>query len=143
MGDEITIKSDPASAATTPALESQTNSDSKRYSIGICALGLGVSFFLPWATIFGALISGFDLQKDGGGKLSLWLIPLLSAISVITILSKRSVSIVGPLTGMTPYLAAIYWYVKLGNDLFRVMTYGAYISLLCGACLIALSRKWR
>jgi len=77
MPDEITIKPKSESAPAT-APENQTASSGRTPLTSLCALGLGVSFFLPWANFFGAMVSGFDLQKLGDEQRLLWLIPIFS-----------------------------------------------------------------
>jgi hypothetical protein len=142
MTDEITIK--PKSESDTKLAagqESQSIKITRSQLANFCAAGLGVSFFLPWANIFGANISGFDLQKSGNGQLLLWLIPICSAITIFAGVTKCSQKIAGELAGFLPFLVGIYWYLKLKNDLFQILTFGAYLSLAFGAALIILTRK--
>ena len=139
MPDEITVtpKSEPAPAAT----DNQTVSLGRVHLVSLCALGLGISFFLPWAQIFGASLSGFDLQKLGDEQRLLWLIPIFCAITIFAGITKRSQKIAGQLTGALPFVVGIYWYHKLGSDLFHILTYGAVLSLIFGAALFVLPRN--
>jgi len=139
MPDEITIK--PKSESTTTVPENQTVSLGRTQLVNLCALGLGVSFFLPWAHVFFGSPSGFDLQKLGAEQRLLWLIPIFSAITIIAGVTKRSQQIAGQLTGTLPFMAGIYWYSKIGSDLFHILTYGGYLSLIFGAALFVLPRK--
>jgi hypothetical protein len=143
MPDEITIKpkpeNEPTPAATAPQIQSVNVTRSQLTSL--CAVGLGVSFFLPWAQIFGASLSGFDLQKMGDEQRFLWLIPVGCVITILAGVTKRSQQIIGQLTGLLPFLVGIYWYVKIKDDLFHVLTYGAFLSLIFGAALFILPRK--
>jgi hypothetical protein len=141
MADEITIKPKSESTAASAAPENQPVSLNRTQLVNLCAIGLGVSFFLPWAQFLGASISGFDLQKAGGGQLLLWLIPILSAITIIAGMTKRSQQIAGQFTGVLPFVVGVYWYAKIGNDLFQVLTFGAFWSLAFGAALLVLPRK--
>ena len=122
MPDEITITqktdSDSTPAATAP--ENQTATSVRTQLTTLCALGLGMSFFLPWANILSVNISGFDLQKAGNEQLLLWLIPICCAITIVV---------------------GIYWYCKFSNDLFQILSYGAYLSLIFGAAIFILPRK--
>ena len=88
MPDEITVtpKSEPAPAAP----DNQTISLGRTQLVNLCALGLGVSFFLPWAQIFGASLSGFDLQKLGDEQRLLWLIPMFCVITIVAGFAKAS-----------------------------------------------------
>lgn len=141
MPDEITIKPKSEPAPTT-APEKQTASSGRVQLTNLCALGLGVSFFLPWAHFFfGSLLTGFDLQKLGGEQRLLWLIPIFSAITIIAGVTKRSQKIIGQLTGALPFCVGAYWYYKLGSDLTHILTYGAFLSLIFGVALFILPRN--
>ena len=139
MPDEITIKPKSESPITTPP--HQTAGLGQTQLVNLCALGLGVSFFLPWAQFWGANLSGFDLQKMGDEQRLLWLIPVFCVVTILASIIKRSQTVVGEIAGILPFLAGAYWYYKLRSDLFHILTYGAYLSLICGAALIVLSRK--
>src|ERR1035437_4480306 len=122
MPDEITIKPKSESAATSTSSEQNQNvSLGRTQLVTLCAAGLGVSFFLPWAHFFGANPSGFDLQKLGDEQRLLWLIPILCAITIIAGVTKGNQKIVGQLTGALPYFVGIYWYHKLGSDLTNIL----------------------
>ena len=141
MPDEITIKpkSEPEPTAATPA--NRPVSLTRAHLINLCAAGLGISFFLPWAHVFFGNPSGFDLQKLGDEQRLLWLIPILCVITIIAGVTKRSQQIAGQLAGTLPFIIGIYWYSQIKDDLFHILTYGAFLSLLFGAALLILSRK--
>jgi len=140
MPDEMTVK--PKSESTRATAPShQVAGLGQTQLVNLCALGLGVSFFLPWAQFWGANLSGFDLQKMGDEQRLLWLIPVFSVITILVGITKRSQKVVGEIAGVLPFLAGAYWYYKLGSDLFHILTFGAYLSLICGTALIVLSRK--
>ena len=141
MPDEITVKPKTESTPANAAPTNQTVSLNRAQLVNLCAVGLGVSFFLPWAQFLGANVSGFDLQKAGGGQLLLWLIPIFCAITIFAGITKRSQKIVGQLTGALPFAAGGYWYSKLGSDMFHILAYGAFLSLAFGAALFILPRK--
>jgi hypothetical protein len=140
MPDEITVTPKSESAPVT-APENQTVSLGRAQLTNLCALGLGVSFFLPWANFFGAQLSGFDLQKLGNEQRLLWLIPIFSAITIFAGITKRSQKIIGQLTGALPFCVGAYWYYKLSSDLTRILMYGAFLSLIFGTALFILPRK--
>jgi hypothetical protein len=140
MPDEITVKPKSASApAATP--KNQTVTLSRAHIVNLCALGLGICFFLPWAQILGGNISGFDLQKAGGGQLLLWSIPVFCLITIFAGITKHSQTIAGRFTGALPFAVGVYWYMKLGQDMFQILTFGAYLSLAFGLALLILPRK--
>ena len=141
MPGEITITPKSESTPIPAAPEHQTASSARMQLANLCALGLGVVFFLPWAHVLFVSSSGFDLQKDGGGQLLLWLIPILCLITIIAGVAKRSQQIPGQLAGVLPFVVGIYWYNQIKNDLFHILTYGAYLSLIFGAALLVLARK--
>jgi hypothetical protein len=141
MPDEITVKPKSESAPASPAPENQTVTLGRAQIVNLCALGLGISFFLPWANFLGVNISGFDLQKDGGGQLLLWSIPVFCLITILAGITKRGQQIAGQLSGVLPFAVGVYWYMKLGNDMFQILSFGAYLSLAFGLALIILARK--
>jgi hypothetical protein len=141
MPDEITVKPKSEPALATLSAENQTVTLSRAHLVILCAAGLGVSFFLPWAQILGANISGFDLQKMGDQQRLLWAIPIFCAITIIAGITKRSQEVAGWITGILPILVGTYWYFQLGNDMFHILAYGAFLSLAFGAVLFFLSFK--
>jgi hypothetical protein len=142
MPDEITIKpkSEPTSPPAASGMTGPTVNLTGVQLVNLCAVGLGISFFLPWANFFGANLSGFDLQKIGDEKRFLWLIPICCTITIFASVVKRSQKIAGEMTGVLPFIVGIYWYQKLGSDLFHILTYGAFLSLIFGAALLILPR---
>lgn len=141
MPDEITVKPKAETATTTPAPENQTIALGRTQIVNLCALGLGICFFLPWVQFFGANVSGFDLQKAGDEQRLLWIIPVFCAITIFAGITKRSQQIAGQLTGVLPFCVGGYWYSKLGSDLFHILTFGAFLSLAFGVALLILPRK--
>jgi hypothetical protein len=141
MPDEITVTPKSESTPTNAAQENQTVSLGRTQLVNLCALGLGVSFFLPWAQFFGANLSGFDLQKSGDEQRLLWLIPMFCVITIVAGFAKASQHIAARITGALPFIVGIYWYYKIGSDLTKLLTYGAYLSLILGVALFILPRK--
>ena len=143
MPDEIITrpKSESEGRPAAAAPDNQSISLTRAQLTNLCAAGLGISFFLPWAQVLGANLSGFDLQKVGDAQLFLWLIPIFCTITILAGMTKRSQKIAGQLSGALPYCVGIYWYKRLGSDLTHILTYGAYLSLICGAALFILPRK--
>ncbi|MEI8288153.1 MAG: hypothetical protein WCH99_01670 [Verrucomicrobiota bacterium] len=140
MTDKIIIK--PKSETNpAPVQENQSINLNRAQLVNLCAIGLGVSFFLPWAHFFGTTPSGFDLQKLGDEQRFLWLIPICCAIIVFAGVTKRSQKIIGQFTGALPFIVGIYWYSKFKNDLFHILGYGTILSLIFGAALSILTRK--
>jgi hypothetical protein len=141
MPDEITVKPKSESTPAAAAPDNQTVTLTRAQLVNLCAVGLGVSFFLPWANFFGANISGFDLQKAGDGQKLLWSIPIFCAITIFAGIAKRGQQIAGQLSGVLPFAVGVYWYSKLGKDMFQILTFGAYLSLAFGLALVILARK--
>lgn len=141
MPDEITVKPKSESNPANAAPENQTVTLSRAHLVILCAAGLGVSFFLPWVQIIGANISGFDLQKTSDQERLLWAIPIFCAITIIASITKKSQQVAGQLTGALPFLVGVFWYSKLGSNMFQILAYGAFLSLAFGAALFIVSRE--
>lgn len=141
MPDEITIKpkSDSESPSSPPAEQSVTLS--RRHLMNLCAAGLGVSFFLPWANLLLATPSGYDLQNAGDQQRLLWAIPIFSLVTLLAGLAKQNQAGVARFTGLLPFLVGGYWLHQMGKDLLHVLAFGAYLSLLFGAGLLILAGK--
>ena len=138
MPDDLTIK--PESEFTPANAEPDHEADRliRAMFVNLCALGLGVSFFLPWVHFLLGAPSGFDLQKLGHEQRLLWLIPVLCIITIVAGVTRMSQNVVGRLTGILPFIVGIYWYNKIGSDLLHILTYGAFLSLAFGLALIVL-----
>jgi hypothetical protein len=141
MPDEITIASKSNSTTAIPMTGNQSINSCRMQLVNLCALGLGISFFLPWAHVLFINPTGFDLQKDGGGQLLLWLIPTLCVITIAAGFAKTGQQIAARLTGVLPFLVGIYWYYQIKDDFFHVLAYGAYLSLFFGLLLLILPKK--
>ncbi len=140
MSDEITVTTKTESTPTSTQ-EIQTNSLVRPQLIGLCAFGLGICFFLPWAHILFDNPSGFDLQKAGDEQMLLWSIPILCVITIIAGIAKQSQSFVARVTGVLPFVVLFYWYNKIGSDVMHIMAVGGYLSLIFGIALILLPTK--
>jgi len=102
----------------------------------VCAGGLLLSFFLPWANFFGASPSGFDIQKMGEIHKALWLIPILSGITLVAGFAKWNQQGFAFAAGVMPFVTLLYWFNQLGSDLMQILTYGGYLSLAFGLALL-------
>jgi hypothetical protein len=144
MSDEINVtpytQTPPATASsgnTATAATERTVRDQALSSILILsAVGLLISFFLPWVNILIGRPSGFDLQKLGDVHRFYWIIPIFSGVAVVAGLTKRSQRTVAVIAGLCPFAILIYWLSKLGSELMESLSYGSYVALACGLCLI-------
>src|ERR1017187_5785024 len=84
----------PAESGTA-SQESRSATLTTSQAIILCAAGIFISFFLPWAQIFGGNVSGFDIQKISDEQKLLWFIPICCVITII-----------GGLTGCNQKIAA-------------------------------------
>lgn len=143
MPDEMTVTPipEPDPAPIVSSAEKPAANPARVQLVNLCALGLGISFFLPWAHVFFATPSGYDLQQLGHGQLLLWLIPAGCVATIVAGFINMPRQIIGQLTGMTPFVVGLYWLCKLQDDFFPSLTYGAYLSLFFGATLFILIRK--
>lgn len=100
------------------------------------AAGMIVAFFLPWAEFFGFRPSGFEFGEVGTlyGNLA-WLVPG-GALAVLGVgLSGRESWWLRAGVGLVPWIALAYGFSQMGTTVFRVLIYGAYAGLVCGAVL--------
>jgi hypothetical protein len=140
MPDEVTITSNSEPASTKP--EQSRSADSIRVQLtSLCSLGLGISFFLPWAKIWIGTFSGFDLQKLGQGEKLLWAIPVLCAITIALGFARKSQLFTAQLSGVAPYVVGVCYLIKMGGDLLHLLAFGAYFSLFFGAALFVLPKR--
>lgn len=108
-----------------------------------CAIGLFISFFLPWGKLFFFTGSGYDLAINLGGEAKLlWLIPIAS-IAVIAVAfyeGNTNTNSLGKISsiiaGVLPYIGLVYGLSQVGKDLFEVLAIGAYLALIIGFILI-------
>jgi amino acid transporter len=111
-------------------------------AINLCATGLLICFFLPWAQFLGGSASGFDLQKLGDNQKLLWLIPISCGITIAAGCMKQGQKSAAQFAGALPFLALAYWLNQLGLDVLKnFLAFGAYASLGLGLALIILSVK--
>lgn len=108
-----------------------------------CAIGLFISFFLPWAKLFFFAGSGYDLAANLGGEAKFaWLIPLSSIAVVAVAFYEHSTNtnnfgkIGSIIAGALPFVFLLYGLSQIGKDLLEVLAIGAYLSLIIGLVLI-------
>jgi len=137
------MKAPPISSSTEGQTSSKKHQRSSLTSILIrlCAIGLLVSFFLPWIQFFGQGLSGFDLQKMRGHQKWLWIIPIFSVITIFVPAVGHCRKIAGLLTGALPFLTLGYGLSQIGGDLMKLLHIGAYAGLALGLLLFILSLR--
>jgi hypothetical protein len=112
----------------------------RRELVSGCAAGLAICFFVPWVDLLIARPSGLDLQRDGAGK-HFWLLPALAAATIVAGFTGKSQKLPGILAGLTPFAFLAYGLADAGSRLFDVMAPGAWVGLVLGAALLALSLR--
>ena len=100
------------------------------------AVGLIVSFFLPWVQVLGIGASGYNFSQLGSYGNLTWLIPISAGITLLLGLNGRDAKPLQWVTGLMPWALLAYALVEIGSDLFQGLAIGAYLSLLSGALLI-------
>lgn len=90
--------------------------------VGLCSLGLIGSFFLPWINFFLGTPSGYDLQQIPSDEAKLvWVIPIAALAALVATIMKKGVSSFAQIAGAVPFLALIYYRVKLGEGFFQLL----------------------
>lgn len=124
--------------------ENQTSSKKRAPSgisnlIRLCALGLLISFFLPWIQFIG--LSGFDLQKMPGHQKWLWIIPAFSVITIFVPVAGRCLKIAALFTGVFPFCVLAYGINQVGSELLRTVAFGGWLSLSFALALLILPHR--
>jgi Na+-translocating ferredoxin:NAD+ oxidoreductase RnfE subunit len=105
--------------------------------IALCGLGIIGSFFLPWIVFFGSEPSGYQLQQIQTNEVKLlWLIPASAFIALVAAIAKQSVRTASQFAGIAPFLALLYYVMKFGQDIIKILRPGAYLTLFLGAVLL-------
>jgi hypothetical protein len=139
MSEQVTVTPKPDANPNTP--ENQNVSVGLSQLVSIAAAVLAISFFLPWVQFFGASLSGFDIQKLNDEQKLLWAIPVFSALTIFTGMSKRGQRTAAQLAGAIPFCVLIYWLKRMGSDLMHIISFGGYLTLISGAALLILPRR--
>ena len=144
MSETSSTESKPqpsTSAESSPAsIENQNVGFTKSQAVTACAAGLAICFFLPWLESFFGKPSGLDLAKQGGKWLALWLIPIFGGITFVAGLMKQPQRVAAQVTGALPFAALAVGLYDGGSDLFKVLAFGAWLSLALGLALFILPR---
>ncbi len=128
-----------------------------------CAIGLLVFFFFPWlkiGDIVSVSLTGYQIPDiaehiakgigqfkgllGGSGSTDprafwyylIYLIPVFSVVTIILGIMGKNIKATGFLAGAVPIGWFIYALIKMGADLFKIMTIGAYLTLLCAIIMI-------
>ncbi len=108
-----------------------------------CAIGLFISFFLPWAKLFFFTGSGYDLATNLGDEAKFaWLIPLSSIVVIVVVFYESNTNtdnlskISSIIAGAFPFIGLFYVLSQIGKDIFEILAIGAYLSLIIGLILI-------
>ena len=109
--------------------------------IGLCAIGLLIAFFLPWINLAFIKPSGFELAKQGGKYLLLWVIPAFSALTFFAGIAREGLKGAAQLTGLLPFLFLMVGIYTDGTDILKTLDYGGYTSLAAGLGLIILPSR--
>ncbi|MEQ2006790.1 MAG: hypothetical protein ABMA26_08325 [Limisphaerales bacterium] len=138
---------DPANSPETPQPQSSSPQNPPAISIGktqaanLCAVVVGVCFFLPWIQNIFLKLSGFEFQKLSDGGKVLWLMPIFCVITLYAGFVGKSQKIAGQLAGAAPFAILAYGLVNEGQKLIDVLAPGAWLGLVSGAALFLLVRR--
>ena len=108
----------------------------------LLALGLLFAFFLPWVRLFFFRGSGYDVGIHLSGKSQLvWLFPVMAVAVIVAAIQSIRTGVICLAAGALPYVALAWGASRLKGDVFRVLTIGAYLSLLFGAGLLVVGLR--
>jgi hypothetical protein len=125
-----TAQTTPATPACTPKIQ--------HLLIGIAAIIVCASFFMPWVSFLGANMSGLDIQKNFTSYKLVWLLPTLAIITfLLNIVGVRD-NVVRRIAGLCPFIILAYALNQMGSDLFKIVMIGGWLALIGGAMLICI-----
>ena len=101
------------------------------------ALGLIISFFLPWANIL-VDYSGYALVNDGLISKYIWSIPIFAFFLIIATLLGDYI-LFPVTTGLLPFIFLITESRSSSNDVVSMLSYGGYLTLLLSLTLLILT----
>src|SRR5262245_39680184 len=101
--DNTTPTESPVTPAEQAAPADQSVSLKASHIANICAAAMAICFFLPWIDFLGAKPSGFEMAKDGGKYLILWIIPAFGVFTLLASATKSNVKITGQIAGAAPF----------------------------------------
>jgi hypothetical protein len=150
MSDQPTVENPPISESPTvvpiPSPDPKVAERNKQIptAIALCALAMIGCFFLPWLNVFlGQAASGYQLQQLPSDEAKLiWAIPAGGLLALLAAAAnlKQGIATTSKLAGALPFLALLYYGVKIGQDLFQNLQIGAYLTLILGLALFVLPR---
>jgi hypothetical protein len=150
MSDQPTVKNRPApespTATPTPSPDPKVAEWNKQIhaAISLSALAMFGCFFLPRLNVFlGQTASGYELQQLPSDEAKLiWAIPARGLLALLAAVAnvKHGIEVTSQLAGALPFLALIYYGVKIGQDLLPILQIGAYLTLILGVALFVLPR---
>lgn len=112
------------------------------------AIALFISFFLPWASIFGMSISGYEIGKLGSEGNYAWIIPILSGATIFVSLSGSKNRTLGLICGIIPLLAILYLFIEIGQhagfrgvgevlkNFFKIFSIGVWLTIISSVAMI-------
>lgn len=115
------------------------------YPENFCALGLIISFFLPWAQLMGFGASGYDLTKIGSyGNLG-WGIPIFALLTIANSQYRaKATNYAGVMAGFYPFLLVLEFQYQNGfppipQEIFHIISIGGYLTALFSLGIIYFS----
>lgn len=100
-----------------------------------------VGFFLPWAQLFGQGLSGFEIGKLGSYGNWAWTVPLGAGATLLLGYYRANQRPVAFIAGLLPLIGLVYALIKVGEDIFHIISIGAYITLIAGFVLLVYATR--
>jgi hypothetical protein len=107
----------------------------------LCAIGIGISFFMPWINLLFVRPSGFDIQGASNDGKILWLMPCFCLLTLFAGLTGKSQQVAGQLAGASPFLLLVGGIYQNGSDILKALEPGAWLALGLGAVLFIVARR--
>lgn len=111
--------------------------------VTIGCIVLIVSFFLPWISILGAGVGGYEIHQLSSHWMWLWSIPVAGvAALVLGFAGKRNIE-VAQIAGGLPLVGLAVALYQNGLDLIRALQIGAWATLGSGLFLLCIAPRLR
>jgi len=116
--------------------------------VTVCAVGLLAAFFMPWVSVFGTGMSGYNLGQLGSYGNYAWAIPILAGLTILISALGINNRGIGAITGIVPLAIILYTMLKLDLEVgsnaaekvrivaLNFLSIGAWLTIVLSTAII-------